>query len=171
MSNWLHISNDLLSKIGKKLNEGGEGSGNFGHAGRPGEIGGSAPEGEGGSSSGGVKDNTPDEYDKFPTGVFNSGNSHSFDGRNTVRVRVDADDDTKRFANLFAHIHDDDSDYHDRDNLTKLLRSRFNAWHTDYDEDTYTDKKTGVKYVVHSRGKSGNRMDYTIRKGGRSSNK
>jgi len=35
--------------------EGGEGSGNFGHAGRPGEIGGSAPEGGGGGKRG-VKD-------------------------------------------------------------------------------------------------------------------
>ena len=30
---------------------GGKGSGNFGHAGRPGEVGGSAPEGSGGGVS------------------------------------------------------------------------------------------------------------------------
>jgi len=39
---------DVLLLIQSYPYEGGEGSGNFGHAGRPGEVGGSAPEGEGG---------------------------------------------------------------------------------------------------------------------------
>lgn len=43
----------IRSHIGKMAEDGGEGSGNFGHAGRPGEIGGSAPEGGGGGSGGG----------------------------------------------------------------------------------------------------------------------
>ncbi len=43
----------VLLLIKSYLYEGGEGSGNFGHAGRPGEVGGSAPEGEGGSGVGG----------------------------------------------------------------------------------------------------------------------
>jgi len=40
---------EVLMIIQSYLSEGGPGSGNFGHAGRPGEVGGSAPEGEGGS--------------------------------------------------------------------------------------------------------------------------
>ena len=43
----------IRSHIGKMAEDGGEGSGNFGHAGRPGEVGGSAPEGGGGGSGGG----------------------------------------------------------------------------------------------------------------------
>ena len=44
---------DRLTEAVKKYQNGGKGSGNFGHAGRPGERGGSASEGTGGSEKGG----------------------------------------------------------------------------------------------------------------------
>lgn len=40
----------------QKVENGGEGSGNFGHGGRPGEVGGSAPKGSGGASGGITKE-------------------------------------------------------------------------------------------------------------------
>ena len=44
-----------IEKEDKKLNKGGQGSGNFGHAGRKGEVGGSAKEGEASGSDSGQK--------------------------------------------------------------------------------------------------------------------
>ncbi len=51
---------DLVFKLREYLNEGGEGSGNFGHAGRPGEVGGS-------SEGGGTLKSADDDYDRLGT--------------------------------------------------------------------------------------------------------
>ena len=65
--------NDSIGKLPKReANDGGEGSGNFGHAGRPGEVGGSAPEGEGGTSTGSSSFKSGKEF----TGLAESAKKH-----------------------------------------------------------------------------------------------
>jgi len=57
-----------------KAMKGGEGSGNFGHAGRPGEVGGSAADGDGGSGMENIKDfeSQISKNEKEVAGVFTS---------------------------------------------------------------------------------------------------
>lgn len=56
---------DALTDVLDKLLNGGKGSGNFGHSGRPGEIGGSAPSGSHGGSSGKTKEEIQERIDEL----------------------------------------------------------------------------------------------------------
>ena len=68
---------DITKIVRKKKNElelnGGKGSGNFGHSGRPGEVGGSAPSGSHSGSSGRTKEELQDEIEDLNTRISQAG--------------------------------------------------------------------------------------------------
>ena len=86
-----------LEEIEKSLN-GGKGSGNFGHAGRPGEVGGSAPEGAASSKE--------DKYVPNPlSGLRDTGDSYWGDVKQGISL---LDDSKKDMVELARRQYDED---------------------------------------------------------------
>ena len=152
----------LVFKLREYLNEGGAGSGNFGHAGRPGEVGGSATDGEGGPPSGAGSVDKALELDYM---------------RNQGRIKISKVKSVKsdglsawKFTKLFANVQKDYMGYENRKHAEFL--------HANYEEETvrsgfagsgtwiYTDKKTGEKFEVEGspNGKGFYGIDYFVSK-------
>ena len=115
---------DLVFKLREYLNEGGAGSGNFGHAGRPGEVGGSAPEGEGG---GGSSSRKPGQFASVPLETnknnFFDGDSKNFPDFDDIHFQPEQikgpspDKLSKSDTEIVNYLMDDEFDYGLNDRL------------------------------------------------------
>lgn len=107
------LYNELKAKVEsleKQIN-GGKGSGNFGHAGRPGKIGGSAPEG--------VASSKEDKYVPNPfSGLRDTGDSYWGDAKRGISL---LDDSKKDMVELARRQYDED---HAKQLKTEIERAR-----------------------------------------------
>lgn len=151
---------EVLEKIKLYLSEGGPGSGNFGHAGRPGMVGGSATSSGGETSSEQTSPSSSDirkryeypdeedEFDNFDTGMFYAGNRYGVNISNYSVCLGDFNEKTRKFANFWTEV------LFDREKgggkHADLLARRFNRYTPEDNVEAYVDKKTGDVYNVVS---------------------
>ncbi len=138
----------LVFKLREYLNEGGEGSGNFGHAGRPGEVGGSAPEGEGGASA--SSDRVKDEYwGEGAEGKFEDEDEVDYERGQSVRCE---DFDAKPFANIILKYCEDKVAGKENSPYKKFLDDNFFIYGSDTRprRENASNRHPSVAYFVAS---------------------
>ena len=166
---------ELIAKIDNLaetlVKNGGKGSGNFGHAGRPGEVGGSAPSGSGGVGGGKGDSDAARYIHHDPRGKYADGfdtldtakeyivdkAGDSFSGGLGEQIAMAYEDDARDFLDLPSRDKESDgaemsmSDYADlQDRMQEVIREK--SWddlETDLD---ITDVKTALDYGLDKGG-------------------
>jgi len=165
MDNWKAELERLRRRLSEKLEEGGEGSGNFGHAGRPGEVGGSAPGGGGGASYTPARDDI--YYDDLEPGDLSpKNNTYELPSGDCFTAVDSKDKGVLKFTRFLGRA---TGEYQSRNAgggpHYELLTKRFREWKIGYDTYSYTDKKTGDVFVVRTTQRKDGANRYLITRG------